>query len=183
MNVFDRLDAGTDFEIDMTVELDNELFGMWNYVLVSERVLTFLDATTIIRSGIFRIAILLHDCCIAERLWKVLFALAILQTSLRRARAMKHVFGDYFVELGMFIAVWDLGRDECINLIDITDLVLILKKDKQVHVRKATFLIFNGVHQASNSSKVAFPDFVEQGLFLLIENTGNQVRSVSCRLT
>jgi hypothetical protein len=112
MNIFDRLDRGTDFQINVAVKLHQEFWGVGNNVFVGENGVIFLDSATIVRSGILWIAIILHHSLGTERLWEVLFALSILQAMLWTIRAMQHEFFHSLIELRVNISVRYLGRDE-----------------------------------------------------------------------
>ena len=156
--------------------MGNNLFVGVHFCIVID---DLLDGTSIVRPSIFWIAIILHDCLLAKRLWKVLLASSILHTALWRA-VMDHISGDCIIQLRMCNWIWYLSKYECINLLNGQNFVFIFQKDKKMHVRKPMLLIFDGVHQSDHRSIIAFLDLLKQSLLLLIEYTGYQVRSISC---
>ena len=96
--------------------------------------------------------------------WKALFADIVFNTPLRRARTMEHGFGDGSMELGMDLGVWNLSRDNGINLFHIMNLVWLLQEDQEMHMRKTMLLVFNGVDKASHQAIVTIMNLLEQGL-------------------
>ena len=92
---------------------------------------------------------------------------------------MKHALADNLMELRMEGWVWNLSRDNSINLPHSLDLVLVLKEDEEMHVREAMLLILNCVHKACNSTKVAITNLFQQGLLLGMENPCHQVRMIN----
>lgn len=108
VNIFHCLDRAIDFQVDMIVKQYQELSGMRNHMSIIKDILMLLNSSTIVRVSIIRIAILLDDSLWSVGLWKTLFADIVLKTSVRRARTMKHVFGNSRVKLWMKIGIWYL---------------------------------------------------------------------------
>jgi hypothetical protein len=186
--IFDGLDGGTDLQVHMALKLNQEGWRVWNNMSVCKdikgnRICTLLDSATIIRTCILWIAILLHASLGTEVLGIALLTEAILQTAICIAGTMEHEVRDSFIELRMDICIRNLGRDEGVDLLWCAYLALFMEEDEEVHVRKATLLIFNGVHQSSNLSKVAISNLLQEGLVLLIEHSSHQVRTVNSSLT
>ena len=96
---------------------------------------------------------------------------------------MEHGFGDGSMELGLNLGIWNLSRDNGINLFYIMNLVWLLQEDQEMHVRKTTLLVFNGVDKASHLAIVAITNYLEQGLLLAMENPCDQIRSIHSSLT
>src|SRR5258708_27088566 len=111
------------------------------------------------------------------------FALSILRAMLWTARAMQHVFVYSLVELGMDISVRNLGRYEGVDLFNGVYLMIWFKEDEEMHVRKTMLLIFDGVDQSCDLSIVAFMNFLQESLLLLIEYASHQVWTVHSVLT
>ena len=183
VNVLDGLDRTTDFQINVTVKLHHQLPGMRNHMSVVKDILSLLNGPAILRASIIRIAILLDDGVRREWLGKALFADIVFNTPLRRARTMEYGFGDGSMELGMDLGIWNLSRDDGINLFHITNLVRLLQEDQEMHVRKTTLLVFNGVDKASHLAIVAITNHLEQGLLFAMENPCDQIRSIHSSLT
>jgi len=184
VNVFDRLDGCADLQVNVTLKLHQQLWGIWhNIFVVKDLVRVLLDSVAIIRSCILWIAIILHASLLTEVFGKALLAESIDHTTICIARTMEHEVPHSFIELRMEMLIRDLGRDEGVNLLSSTYLVLLLKEDKEVHVRKTTFLIFNGVDQSSNLAIVAIMNLLQECLLLLIKDASHQVWTVNSTLT
>ena len=82
------------------------------------------------------------------------------------------------MELGMDLGIWNLSRDTGINLFHITNLVWLLQEDQEMHVRKTTLLVFNGVDKA-----VTITNLFKQGLLFAMENPCDQLRPNHSSLT
>ena len=96
---------------------------------------------------------------------------------------MKHGFGDGSTELGMELGIWNLSRDDGINLFHIMNLVWLLQENQEMHVRKTTLLVFNGVDKASHLAIVAIMNHFEQSLLFAMENPCDQIRPIHSSLT
>jgi hypothetical protein len=184
VDVLDRLDGCTDLHVDMTVELHQQVWRMRNNIFVGEDIaIRLLDGAAIFRSCILWIAILLHDGLSTEGLWVMLLAKSILQATFWSAGTMEHEFADGFIELWMDVLVRNLGRDEGVDLLCSMYLGLWLKKDEEMHVGETALLIFDGVHQSSNLSKVAIANLLQESLLLLVEYASHQVWTIHRGLT
>ena len=183
VNVLDGLDRATDFQIDVTVKLHHQLPGMRYHMSIVKDILSLLNGPAILRASIVRIAILLDDGVREKWLGKALFADIVLNTSLRRTRTMKHGFGNGSMELGMDLGIWNLGRDDGINLFHSTNLVWLLQKNQEMHVRETTLLVFNGVNKASHLAIVTITNLLKQGLLFAMENPCDQIRPIHSSLT
>jgi len=145
----------------VTVKLDQKLSWIRNNILIGKGGglrSRSLEGTTIVRPGILWIAILFELGLLTEGLGEVLLASAIVQASVWSARTMKHVLGDCGMKLRVLIWVRNLGRDEGIHLFNSANFVVLPEKDKKVHMRKATLLILDSVHLATDRTKVAIID-------------------------
>jgi len=172
----------------MALKLHQEGRRVWNNMSVCKdikgsRICTLLDSVTIIRTCILWIAILLHASLGTEVLGIALLAKAILQAAVCIAGTMEHEVRDSLIELRMDIWIRNLGRDEGVDLLWGAYLALFMEEDEEVHVRKATLLIFYGVDQSSDLSIVAIANLLQEGLVLLIEHSSHQIRTVNSSLT
>ncbi len=95
---------------------------------------------------------------------------------------MEHVLGDTAVEVGMEIRIWDLSRDQGIDMSSIMNFVGALEEDEEVHVRETTLLEFNGVDTASNFPKQSSFDLSQQGLLLELKDMCHHIRMISSSL-
>jgi hypothetical protein len=96
---------------------------------------------------------------------------------------MKHVLCDTVMELRMEDRVRDLSMDNGIDMVGVTNFVCRLQEDEEVYVRQATLLELNGVDTSSDFTKQTTSDIMQQSLLLLVEDTGNNVRTICSSLT
>lgn len=83
------------------------------------------------------------------------------------------------MSLSLYLIVRDLHADEVVNQLHCIKLYTISQKEKKVHVRKAVFLILNGVVTGHMLSKHPFVTyFVQKILDLEVEDMHNQIRTV-----
>ena len=82
---------------------------------------------------------------------------------------MEHEFGDGSMELGMELGIWNLSKDNGINLFHIMNLIWLLQEDQEMHMRKTTLLVFNGVDKASHLAIVTIMNLLEQGLLFAMK--------------
>ena len=75
VNVLDCLDGSTDFQVDVTIKLNQNLPRMWNYMSIVKDILTFLNSPVILGASIVRISILLDNSLSSKG-----FGKALLQT-------------------------------------------------------------------------------------------------------
>jgi hypothetical protein len=155
---------------------------MGYHMSVVKDILSLLNEPAILRASIVRIAIL-DDGMRREWLGKALFADIVFNTPLRRARTMKHGSGDGSMELGMDLGIWNLSRDDGINLFHSTNLVWLPQENQEMHVRKTTLLVFNDVDKASHLAIVAITNHLEQGLLFGMEYPCDQIRPIHSSLT
>ena len=109
VDIFVCFDRATDFQIDITVKLYQELSGMRDHMSIVKDVLTLSNSSAIVRASIVRIVILLDNSMWSMDLGKVLLADIVLSASLRRAGTMEHVFGNCRVKLWMKIGIRNLS--------------------------------------------------------------------------
>ena len=95
---------------------------------------------------------------------------------------MEHEFGNGSMKLGMDLGVWNLGKDDGINLFYSMNLVWLFQENQEMHVRKTTLLVFNGVDKSSHLAIVAITNLLEQGLLFGMENPSDQIRSIHSSL-
>jgi hypothetical protein len=84
----------------------------------------------------------------------------------------------------MKVPIRNLGRDEAINVVGITWLVLIFKPYQNVCMRKATLLKLNHVDLRNNFAHEALgTDVFDELIEMKLEDAGNEVRPIFRFLT
>src|ERR1700683_3700688 len=183
VDVFDGLDGGADFDIDMPVIACGQIGIIRNDIAIVKS-LTFGVGTgpTIVRSDIFWITIFTHAGFRAEGLWIVLAALSIDHAGCfwvsRTAGTVDHTLCDCGIEHGMSDRVRDMSRDNGVYMSRITDLELLPQKDEEVDVRETTFLKLYGKDKALNIAKETPLYVFKHSLDLLSKDTCNNVRVI-----
>src|SRR5271170_72464 len=98
----------------------------------------FCDSTTIIRSCILRIAIFTIDGVLDKFLGIVLAAFSINHARCIRllitTGAMKHTIGNSMVKKRMELGIWDLGRYNGVNLLSITNFIILMQPNKKMNM-------------------------------------------------
>ena len=97
--------------------------------------------STIVRPGIFWVAILSKVGFWAKGLWEAFGTMAINHTGsvgiLRTTWAVNHTLGDSLIEHGLGNRIRDLSRDNAVYVSGIADLVAFGKEDQEVDVWQA----------------------------------------------
>jgi hypothetical protein len=154
VDVLDSFDGTTHLKIDVAVKLHQKFRRVRDHIAIVKDSITLVKCSPILRMGILWIAILFNKGLWREGLGKMLLADIVFNATCFTARAMKHILGKSMVELRELNRIWYLSRNHLINLLHCLNLVLLLQENKEMHMRKATLLVFNSVHQASNIAKV-----------------------------
>ena len=189
VDVLDGFDRCADLDIDVAVVLGRQMRGVGDDITIVKDVTSSSgESASIVWPGILGITVISKTCGLTELLAITLAALTIHHAGrvgmLRTARAMQHAGGDGLVEHGVGDWVRELGRDNAIDLIGITNFVLLTKEYEEVYVRETTLLELDSVDQARYFTKETTPDVLEQGFHFLIEDTCNNVRTIcSCLMT
>jgi hypothetical protein len=76
------------------------------------------------------------------------------------AGTMKHTCGDGFIEQRITFRIRNLSRDDIVNLGGVTNFVVLVKEDEEMHMRESTLLKFDGVNHCNGSSKYPIFDFL-----------------------
>jgi hypothetical protein len=102
---------------------------MRNYNFFVKAILMLLDSPAIVRTSTIRIPVLFDYALIGKGFGKALFADVVFQTPLRRARSMKHILENNRMKLWMDLWIWNLCRNDNINLLNGGNLVLLFQED------------------------------------------------------
>src|SRR5580692_3998517 len=117
----------------------------------------FPYCTSIVWPGILRITIFSIYGVFVELLGIMLATPSINHATCLRIQistgTMKHTICDSFIKKRIGIWIRKLSRHNIIDLVCIQDLVIWMKEDEGMHVRKATLLKFYGVDDCQNSAK------------------------------
>src|ERR1700723_93060 len=145
VDIFNNFERRTNLKVDMAVILGREIRIVWNdLAIVKGELLGIGESASIIRPGILWITILYKGGFRAELLG-IMFA----TFSINHARGiriswttwtMHHNRGDSFVEERRGFRIRNLGRHQRIYTSRIMDLVIRMKEDENVSMRKATLL-------------------------------------------
>ena len=132
-NILNALDAVAQFQIDVTLKDTTEEWTVWHNKLVGNfnLILSPLDCesvTTIFRRPtlVLRISVVSAQRFTTKLLWKILGATILghadtvgVQSS---ARSMDHVLGDNVKQFGISLLIWDFGRDDFVDFIQLDTL-------------------------------------------------------------
>jgi len=127
------------------------------------------------------IRVFCDDGVLTEGLGKILGTGAIHHTGglliLITTGAMNHVLLDELKQLRLILR--KLRRHEAVDLLRSTQLGMRLKKDNDVRMRKAPLLELYGIEIASNVTKYAILDVLNEGVKLGMKDACDQVRTLS----
>ena len=165
MNILYGFDRGTDLHIDMTVILCRKVGIIRNDTSVVECMsVTIGIGTSIVGPCILWISILSKVGLITKRLRITFTALSINHARsirvFRTTGTMHHAGCNRFVKQWMSFRIRYLSRYNAICLCCIVNFLIWLQKNKEVHMRKATLLKFDGVNRSNNITKQSIFNFL-----------------------
>jgi hypothetical protein len=187
VNVLDSLDSGTDLYVDMTVILCGQPRIVGNNMTVVKCVTSGVGVgPAIVWPGIFRISVSTKTGCGAKFLGEMLAALTIDHAGcsevLRTTGTMDHTLCDGLIKHGLSFRVRDLGRNERVDMRNITNLELLPQEDEEMDMRQTPLLKLYGEDKSKNTSKQAILYVLEHGLHLLGKDTCHNIRTISSGL-
>jgi len=140
------------------------------------------EGATVVWPGIFWVPIIAKTCFLTEVLPVVLAAASIDHASSSgisgTAGRMQHALGDGLEQHRMGNGIRKLSRDDGVDLQSVVDLVPPTKEYQDVDMRETTLLKLDGVNQACYFAKETGSDILQEGFYFLIEDTGDDIRTI-----
>ena len=136
----------------------------------------------IIGSSILQITILAQAGFSTEILWIMLAALSFDHArciwEFRATGTMDHALGNSGIEDRVSDWIWDLSRDNGVNVTYITYFEPLLQKEQEVDVRQTTLLELYSEDKPLDISKHPRLYIVKHGLYLLNKDASHNVREI-----
>lgn len=172
----------THLNVDVCPVLVEQLFVVGHHIAVFSHQ-TYLVSPTIVPPPVGWIAIDVLCCLITERLGEVVLALPIFHADtagvLHTTGSMNHAGLDQVVQLQVLLWIWNLGRDELVNVISCPEFVLSSQDDQDVTVWQACLLELDDMHMSHRHTKnVAVLDVTEEFCEVEVEDPRHQVRTM-----
>src|SRR6266850_2615936 len=150
VNVFNCLNRSTNLHIDMAIVSGRQIRTVRDNIPVGISVPILFKKAPIIGSSIEWIPIITKVSCFTQ-FFGILFCTPSISHAfgtglLSTTWTMNHVFSDDLIQNGLSHRIRNLSRNNRINISCISDLIIRVEEDQEVHMGKSSLLKLYGMH-------------------------------------
>jgi hypothetical protein len=187
VDVFHRAKRRARFHIDVSVKCEAEGGVMWDNRRVIEHSSIAKNESSVVWTRVQREAIFSMRRCCTQRSWiplrtrghSVLHHHAGSVWIRWPTGTMEHVPRDRREEFGLKDRVWEMCRDDPVDVVLILKLILRMENEQDMRMREASLLKLNHGEMSHDSAKSRISEkHVHQLLQLQLEDTADNVRAV-----